>query len=206
MENLSRAACNPNDVAPLPLPNMSNEIQYLNEPLPHCKEFLSNLSPVALKILSKTISAALIIAKQKTQQKSRESQEGSAPSGSTTTSDILRIRCEHPGCNTTFHYNKDRRRHFRQKHIAGAKVEVFSCPVVDCPTGFGHECSRADKLRDHLRGEKISSYQWTYVFPGCSEVVSTGPGMIDRLVQHNFEERTSKLLLDYGSLVTGVNI
>jgi hypothetical protein len=43
----------------------------------------------------------------------------STVSKSSTVSDVL--RCEHPGCTTTFRRNKDRLPHFRHKHESNPK-------------------------------------------------------------------------------------
>jgi uncharacterized C2H2 Zn-finger protein len=165
--------------------------------------YLASLSHSVLKELSKNVAEALIVAKQKATQRSREQEtppqlpEGRLPKNAATGSNNV-LRCEQPGCKTTFRRNKDRLRHVRQKHTTD--VKTFSCPVVDCPMGHGHKFHRSDKLRDHLRGERISSLEWCCVVPGCFDIVATRFGLIDHLGQHDFETRTSndRLFVDYG--------
>jgi uncharacterized C2H2 Zn-finger protein len=168
-------------------------------------QYLARLPHSVLKEISNAIDKALIIAKTETAQKSPEPGQG-------TQDQLLRgkklqnigsgskgiFKCEHPGCNRNFRHNKDRLRHVRQKHAKDAKT--FICPVVDCPMGFKHEFHRTDKLRDHLCGDRISSYQWACVIPGCSEVVASRIGLINHLGGHENASRHSNynLLADYG--------
>jgi uncharacterized C2H2 Zn-finger protein len=238
METFPQA--NPSDGVPLVPLNTNEAKQVSDENLRQFtdKEYLANLPPSVLKELSVTVAEALIIANQNAGKKSLETQDESVAEASPVTTigntatqsrtvkgvlkceypgcnttfrrkkDRLRhvrekhatdvLKCEYPGCNTTFRRKKDRLRHARGKHAT--VVKVLSCPVVDCPMGFGHKFHRADKLRDHLRGEKISSYQWTCVIPGCSEIVATRVGLIDHLGQHDYQARTasSDLFRVYG--------
>jgi uncharacterized C2H2 Zn-finger protein len=168
-------------------------------------QYLTRLPHSVLKEISNAIDKALIIAKTETAQKSPEPRQGTQDQllGGQKLQNIASgsrgiFRCEHPGCSTVFRRNKDRLRHVRQKHAKDAKT--FICPVVDCPMGFKHEFHRSDKLRDHLSGERISSYQWTCVIPGCSEVTASRDGLINHLGSHDYESRRSnhKLLADYG--------
>ena len=168
-------------------------------------QYLARLPHSVLKEISNAVDKALIIAKTETAQKSPEPRQGTQDQllGGKQLQNIASgsrgvFRCEHPGCSTIFRRNKDRLRHVRQKHAKDAKT--FICPVVDCPMGFKHEFHRTDKLRDHLCGERISSYQWTCVIPGCSEVAASRVGLIDHLGGHDYESRRSnhELLADYG--------
>ncbi|PMD41860.1 hypothetical protein L207DRAFT_511623 [Hyaloscypha variabilis F] len=171
-------------------------------------EYLKSLPCSVLKELSKNVAKALATAKQVRKELVESTGESNlqvhgkraarnTASKSSTTSDLL--RCEHPGCTTTFRRNKDRLRHFRSKHESNAKT--FRCPVVDCPSGFGHVFTRSDKLRDHLRAEKtLNLTNWCCVLPGCSEILGDRAGLIDHLGQHDYGARHSnrKLITDYG--------
>jgi hypothetical protein len=168
-------------------------------------EYLASLPPAVLKELSKNVAQALAAAKQ-ARKKPVESGEESilqvhgkrAAQSSASTSSSDTLRCEHPGCTITFRRNKDRRRHFRYKHKSSTKT--FICPVVNCPSGFGHKFLRSDKLRDHLRGQKLRLIDWSCVLPGCSEISRGRAGLIDHLGQHDYNTRVSnkKLFTDYG--------
>ncbi|KAE9368212.1 hypothetical protein N431DRAFT_414487 [Stipitochalara longipes BDJ] len=172
-------------------------------------EYLASLPHSVLKEVSKNVAEALAIAKQAEKKPAESRGESSlqvhvkrvarnSASKSSTSSNVL--KCEHPGCTTTFRRNKDRLRHFRHKHEAN--IKTFPCPVVDCPSGFGHKFSRSDKLRDHLRTEKILKLvHWSCVLPGCSDILPGGrTGLVDHLGQHDYDTRKSnrKLLVDYG--------
>jgi uncharacterized C2H2 Zn-finger protein len=168
-------------------------------------QYLARLPHSVLKEISSAVDKALIITKTETAQKSPEPRQGTQDQllGGQKLQNIASgsrgiFRCEHPGCSTVFRRNKDRLRHVRQKHAKDAKT--FICPVVDCPMGFKHEFHRSDKLRDHLSGERISSYQWTCVIPGCSEVTASRDGLINHLGSHDYASRRSNydLLADYG--------
>jgi hypothetical protein len=169
-------------------------------------DYLATLPHSVLKELSKNVAEALIVAKKKATQQPREQEtpsqlpEGRLPKNAATGPNHV-FRCEQPGCKTTFRRNKDRLRHVRQKHTSD--VKFFSCPVIDCPMGHGHKFHRSDKLRDHLRGEKISFLEWCCVVPGCSDIVATRVGLIDHLGQHDFETRKSnkRLLIENGFAV-----
>lgn len=152
------------------------------------QEFLANLPHSVLKELSKNVAKALSIAKQKklkifpgSQGKSAipvdESKAIQHTGDGPGTSEAV-LRCERPGCKTTFRRNKDRLRHNRQKHTT---TEGFTCPAVDCPMGPGHQFHRVDKLRDHLCGQKISSCEWACVLPGCVETASGRASLLDHL-------------------------
>jgi hypothetical protein len=169
-------------------------------------EYLASLPRSVLKELSKNVAEAL--AKQARKESVESGGESnlqvhgkraarSTRSKSSTIIDVF--RCEHPGCTTTFRRNKDRLRHFRNKHELN--TETFPCPMVECPSGFGHKFPRSDKLRDHLRAEKILNLiHWSCVLPGCSEILGGRAGLIDHLGQHDWSTRTSnkKLFMDYG--------
>jgi hypothetical protein len=200
-------ARNPSGESPTSSQNTYDQGQH--EPVDLLKlpdlQYLANLPHSMLKELSKTVGKALTIAKQKAEQKSRESRQEPSPellrerelkNVATGVNNIL--RCEHLGCKTTFRRNKDRLRHARHKHSTNLKT--FSCPMMDCPMGLGHRFYRADKLRDHLGGEKIASYQWTCVISGCSEIAASRAGLINHLEGHDLEARKSnyELLRDYG--------
>ena len=168
-------------------------------------QYLARLPHSVLKEISNAVDKALVIAKTETAQESPEPRQGTQDQllGSkrlqnTASGSRGVFRCEHPGCSTIFRRNKDRLRHVRQKHAKDAKT--FICPVVDCPMGFKHEFHRSDKLRDHLSGERISSYQWTCVIPDCSKVAASRAGLIHHLGSHDPATRRSDygLLADYG--------
>lgn len=168
-------------------------------------QYLARLPHSVLKEISKTVDKALTIAETETAQKSLEPRQGTQNQllGGKQLQNIASgsrgvFRCEHPGCSTIFQRKKDQLRHVRQKHAKNAKT--FICPVVDCPMGFKHGFHRTDKLRDHLRGERISSYQWTCVIPYCSEVADSKAGMINHIGGHDYASRRSNygLLTDYG--------
>ncbi|KAE9373667.1 hypothetical protein N431DRAFT_438878 [Stipitochalara longipes BDJ] len=165
------------------------------------KDHLAKLPQSVLKQLAKEVAEALRTTKEIDQQKSRESREKAA--------ELLRqekmlqkattvLKCEHPGCNTTFRRNSERLRHTREKHTATTKA--FFCPVVDCPKGFKHKFHRIDKFRDHLRGQKISSYPWACILPGCSEIAPNKDGLIEHFRQHDIltRRRLDSILRDYG--------
>ena len=166
------------------------------------KEHLVNLPQSVLKQLSKDVAGALKSTREKEQQKSRESRKKAAEQlrqrkmlqKATTV-----FKCEHPGCNTTFGRNNERLRHIREKHTA--TTQAFVCPVVNCPMGLTHKFYRIDKLRDHLRGQKISSYPWGCILPECSEIAPNKAGLIEHFGQHDFRTRRHQLLpliSDYG--------
>jgi uncharacterized C2H2 Zn-finger protein len=168
-------------------------------------QYLARLPHSVLKEISNAVDKALVIAKTETAQESPEPRQGTQDQllGSkrlqnTASGSRGVFRCEHPGCSTIFRRNKDRLRHVRQKHAKDAKT--FICPVVDCPMGFKHEFHRTDKLRDHLCGDRISSYQWACVIPGCSEVAASRIGLINHLGGHENASKRSNyaLLADYG--------
>lgn len=194
----------PNNGPPTSVSSANNRAQLDGPELPRLAdlEYLAALPHSVLTEISKNVAEA-IVAKQKAIQQSREQEtppqlpEGRPPKNAATGANHV-FRCEQPGCKTTFRRNKDRLRHVRQKHTAD--VKTFSCPVIDCPKGHGHEFHRSDKLRDHLRGERISSLEWCCVVPGCSDIVATRVGLIDHLGQHDFETRKSnnRLFVEYG--------
>ena len=171
-------------------------------------EYLASLPRSVLKELPKNITKALATPKQASNEAIESRGESSlqalgkraarsAASKSSTISAVL--RCEYAGCTTTFGRNKDRRRHFRHKH--GSNTKTFPCPVVDCPSGFGHQFDRSDKLREHLRTKKILDLiYWSCVIPGCSEIPGGRASLIDHLGQHDRNTRRSNenLLKDYG--------
>jgi uncharacterized C2H2 Zn-finger protein len=168
-------------------------------------QYLTRVPHSVLKEISNAVDKALTIAKTKTAQKSlepRQDTQGQLLGGqqlqNITSGSKGVFRCEHPGCNRIFRHNKDRLRHVRQKHSEDAKT--FICPVVDCPMGFKHEFHRTDKLRDHLSGERISSYQWTCVIPDCSKVAASRADLINHLGGHDalLRYRCYKVLRDYG--------
>jgi hypothetical protein len=179
------------------------------------KDYLANLSPSVLNKISENVTNALILARQREQQETSKSREEAALQGEETETpqntesgySILKkvFRCEHQGCNKTFRHNKDRLRHYREKHETA--TIAFHCPVVDCPMGFRHQFNRSDKLRDHLRGQKISSYQWTCSLPECSETTSSKASLHDHLQQHDYNTRqlNRKLLAAYGFTAGGKN-
>ncbi len=168
-------------------------------------EYLASLPPPVLKELSKNVAQALAAAKQ-ARKKPVESGEESvlqvhgkrAAQSSANKSSMDTLRCEHPGCTTTFRRNKDRRRHFRCKHKPSTRT--FICPVVDCPSGSGHKYPRSEKLRDHLDAKKLTLIDWSCVLPGCSEISRGRAGLIDHLGQHDYNTRVSNktLLAEYG--------
>lgn len=199
-ENSSSTSDNNNDCV---APNVHYQSQHDGMDLLNLanKDHLVNLPQSVLKQLSKDVAGALKIIKEKEQQKSRESREKAAKR--LRQEKILQkattiFKCEHPGCNTTFRRNSERLRHIREKHTA--TTEAFSCPVVDCPMGLRHKFHRIDKFRDHLRGQKISSYPWACILPGCSEIAPNKVGLIDHFSQHDFQTRgpLRSLLKDYG--------
>ncbi|KAN0098942.1 hypothetical protein V8E51_014605 [Hyaloscypha variabilis] len=171
-------------------------------------EYLKSLPCSVLKELSKNVAKALATAQQVRKEpvgsigESIPQSHGKRAARSTvsksgTTSNVL--RCEHPGCTTTFRRNKDRLRHFRNKHESNTKT--FPCPVVDCPSGFRHTFHRSEKLRDHLCAQKVLNLtHWSCVLPGCSEILGGRASLIDHLGQHEYETRCTneKLLTDYG--------
>jgi len=166
------------------------------------KEHLANLPDSVLKEALKNVTEALKNRKNPSPRRETASQVRERKTLQTATSRFDTIKgvftCEHPGCKTTFRRNKDRLRHIRQKY---ATTEgVFSCPIVDCPAGFGHQYHRSDKLRDHLRGQRVSSYQWTCILPGCFEIASSRTALLDHLGQHDYNTRrlNNKLLTAYG--------
>jgi hypothetical protein len=199
----------PNNGPPTSVSSANNRAQLDGPELPRLAdlEYLAALPHSVLTEISKNVAEA-IVAKQKAIQQSREQEtpsqlpEGRLPKNAATGANHV-FRCEQPGCKTTFRRNKDRLRHVRQKHTSD--VKAFSCPVIDCPKGHGHEFHRSDKLRDHLRGERISSLEWRCVVPGCSDIVATRVGLIDHLGQHDSETRKSnnQLLAEYGFAVNG---
>jgi hypothetical protein len=160
------------------------------------KEDLVNLPLPVLKQLSKDVAGALKSTRAKEQQKSRESRKNAAEQlrqrkmlqKATTV-----FKCEHPGCNTTFGRKNERARHIREKHTV--TTEAFFCPVVDCPMGVGHKFHRIDKLRDHLRGQKISSCPWSCLLPECSEIAPNKASLFEHFGQHDFGTRRQILLL-----------
>ena len=176
-------------------------------------EFLKSLPHHLLQEISKNVSEALLLSDQARKDslepppKSRLGQlrgannSPNAAGGSKAVTEVL--RCEHPGCKTTFRRNKDRLRHFRQKHSMTAKS--LACPVVHCrgrrgPSG--HKFHRSDKLRDHLRSAGTLEFlHWACVIPGCSYIADRGrESLIDHLGQHDYHTRktNSNLLSDYG--------
>lgn len=170
-------------------------------------EYLASLPHSVLKDLSKNIAEVLTAKQARKESVASRGENGlqldgeraacGTASGSNTINDVL--KCEYPGCTTTFRRNKDRLRHFRNKHKSNTKT--FPCPVVNCPSGLGHKFHRSDKLRDHLRTEKILKLiHWSCVIPGCSEILGDRAGLIDHLGQHDYITRGSnqKLLMDYG--------
>jgi hypothetical protein len=171
-------------------------------------EYLASLPRSVLKELSKNVAEALATAKPATKESVESGGESNlqvhgkraARSNASKSSTIIDLhRCEHPGCTTTFRRNKDRLRHFRNMHESNTKT--FPCPVVDCPSGFGHKFPRSDKLRDHLRAEKILNLiHWSCVLPGCSKILGSRADLIDHLGQHDYDTRKSnqKLLVGYG--------
>ncbi|CZR60750.1 uncharacterized protein PAC_10646 [Phialocephala subalpina] len=202
-ENSSSTSDHNNDCVTISPPNARYQSYYdgvdlLNLADKYC---LVNLPQSVLKQLSKDVAEALRITKEKEQQKSRESREKAAErlrqekilqKGTTV------FKCEHPGCNTTFRRNSERLHHIRDQHTGTTKA--FFCPVVDCPMGLRHKFHRIDKFRDHLRGQKISSYPWACTLPGCSKIAPNKAGLIDHFGQHDFQTRRqlSYLLEDYG--------
>jgi uncharacterized C2H2 Zn-finger protein len=197
----------PNSGPPTSVSSANDRAQLDGPELPRLADldYLAALPHSVLTEISKNV-AEVIVAKQKAIQQSREQEtppqlpEGRLPKNAATGANHV-FKCEQPGCKTTFRRNKDRLRHVRQKHTAD--VKTFSCPVIDCPMGHGHKLHRSDKLRDHLRGERISSLEWCCVVPGCSDIVATRVGLIDHLGQHDFETRKSnnQLLVEYGFAV-----
>ena len=207
MESLSPGSYIDSD--PLPPSDTTEENQYQDDTLhQYAKEHLANLPRSVLKGISKNVAEALLISNQKEQKNPLDFRgdilevpaRKALQNASTTPSTVHNVyKCEHPGCKTTFRHNKDRLRHFRQKHTTSTKA--FSCPVVHCPTGHGHKFHRSDKLRDHLRSVKISCFiHWACVLPDCSEIARGKTGLIDHLGQHDYETRKkhSRLLRDYG--------
>ncbi|KAH8784420.1 hypothetical protein BGZ57DRAFT_852223 [Hyaloscypha finlandica] len=198
----------PNSGPPTSVSSTDDRAQLDGSELPRLADlqYLATLPHSVLKELSKNVAEALVIAKKKAIQQPREQEtasqlpEGRLPKNAATGPNHV-FRCEQPGCKTTFRRNKDRLRHVRQKHTSD--VKTFSCPVIDCPKGHGHKFHRSDKLRDHLRGERISSLEWCCVLPGCFDIVATRVGLIDHLGQHDFETRKSnkRLLVEYGFAV-----
>ena len=198
----------PNSGPPTSVSSTDDRAQLDGPELPRLADlqYLATLPHSVLKELSKNVAEALIVAKKKATQQPHEQEapsqlpEGRLPKNAATGPNHV-FRCEQPGCKTTFRRNKDRLRHVRQKHTSD--VKTFSCPVIDCPMGHGHKFHRSDKLRDHLRGEKISSLEWCCVVPGCSDIVATRVGLIDHLGQHDFETRKSnkRVLIENGFAV-----
>jgi uncharacterized C2H2 Zn-finger protein len=180
--------------------NEGNDLSQLAD-----KDYLASLPPSVLQKLFSNVGEALRISTEKAQEplepgvpSAIQTDKGKRQTVATRSSfGNEALKCEHPGCKTTFRRNKDRLRHVRHKHTANS--DEFSCPVVDCPKGFGHKFHRSDKLRDHLRGEKISSLQWTCILPGCCEVAPNRARLLDHLGQHDYCTRRSNysLLVDY---------
>lgn len=162
------------------------------------RRYLENLDPSVLKQLSKDVSEALILSVQRKQENLPQHERNKSPEvhGSGTTGD--RLRCEYPECNGTFRHNKDRLRHARHFHLADA--EKFVCPVVDCTLGFRHTYTRADSLRAHLTGKKISALQWSCFLPGCSEIAANRACLRDHIQRHDFASRSIciGLLITFG--------
>ena len=209
METLSQVSGIPTEGNPLlpSNPGEPNQDEHGLHPFSDV-EYLASLPCSVLKELSKNVAEALATAKKGRKLPVESGGESnlqvhgkratrSAASKLSTTNDVL--RCEHPGCTTTFRRNKDRLRHFRHKHESNTKT--FPCPVVDCPSGFGHKFTRSDKLREHLRTEKtLSLIHWSCVLPGCSEIPGGRADLIDHLGQHDYGTRryNERLLVDYG--------
>lgn len=163
-------------------------------------QYLADLPESVLKELSKNVAEALIIAKHKTKEESPQHGEETATLPLEMRQPQIisdAISCGHKGCKINFRRNKDRLRHIREKHAA--VIARFSCPVIDCSMGYGHKFHRADKLRDHLRGEKIACHQWSCVIPGCLEIAATRSALINHLGQHDLDTRRAnfRLLRDY---------
>jgi hypothetical protein len=168
-------------------------------------EYLASLRSPVLKELSKNVAQALAAAKQARKKPVKSGEESilqvhgkRAAQSSASKSSTDTLRCEYLGCTITFRRNKDRRRHFRYKHKPSTRT--FICPVVDCPSGSGHKYLRSEKLRDHLRAQKLALIDWSCVLPGCSETSRGRAGLIDHLGQHDYNTRVSneKLLAEYG--------
>jgi uncharacterized C2H2 Zn-finger protein len=167
---------------------------------------LADLSEVQLENIAKDDTQALALAKQKRLQGSVKSAKLEGHNKKTEKVDKVGkgsqnkrplLKCEHPGCNTTFRRNKDRTRHVRNKH---QENPGFTCPIVDCLMGAGHALQRADKLRDHLRGKSAFSRTWRCVIPGCSETGGNRSWWFDHVAFHDFQMRfaSMNLLTSYG--------
>jgi hypothetical protein len=147
-----------------------------------------------LQQLSKDVSEALILSKKRKQDALLRHEQNKAPE----VQGSGRLRCEYSECKRTFRQNKDRLRHTRQYHSTDARM--FVCPVVECHLGLMHTYTRADKLRAHLGGKKISALQWACFLPGCSVIAVSRACLHDHIQKHNHAERwnSGDLLMDYG--------